>query len=111
MTLFRWLGAGTVLYSAFCFAVFHLTRQGARIRAAELQPSWVVGAFFLVLGIGLLLNQRWAGGVFCVCGLVFSLWMIIGSLMEVPFPFVLINLAYGGLVLWASIAVLRQLLR
>ncbi|MGC4053820.1 MAG: hypothetical protein QM757_32190 [Paludibaculum sp.] len=111
MTLFRWLGIGTVLYSGFCFAVFYLSRQGARIRAAELQPIWIIGTFFLILGIGLLLNHKWAGAVFCVCGLVFSFWMIIGSLIFVPFPFVLINLAFGGPVLWASIEVFRQLLR
>ncbi len=111
MTLFRWLGAGHVLLAAFCFAVFRLSRQGAWIRAAELRPFWVLGAFLLILGIGLLLKQRWAGGVFCVCGFVFSVWLIGGSLMAVPFPWVLVNLLYGGVVFWASTAVLRALLR
>ncbi|MGJ5819166.1 hypothetical protein [Paludibaculum fermentans] len=111
MTLFRILGIGTVLYSAVFFGMVALSMQGARIRAEELRPALIPGIFFLIVGIGLLLQRNWAVVLFCVCGFGFGGGLIAVSLIKVEFPWLLINLCIGGALISVSIAAVRRLLK
>jgi hypothetical protein len=57
--------------------------------------------FFLatVIGIGLMYRKKWAAIGFSLANLSVALWLIIGSLLYVPFPWMLINFLAGAVFL------------
>lgn len=54
-------------------------------------------SFFLatVIGIGLLYRRKWAAIGFSLATLSVALWLIIGSLLYVPFPWMFYNFLVG----------------
>lgn len=56
-------------------------------------------ALTAVTAIGLIFQRKWAAILFSLATGMFSFWLIIGSIAEVPFPFLLINLVMGLLLL------------
>lgn len=64
--------------------------------------------FLVGVGVGLFLLRKWAGILFVLtCG-VAALWLILGSVLFVPFPGLLVNLFFGGYLLVPCYCVIRD---
>jgi hypothetical protein len=61
----------------------------------DLSPVLPIGLYLIVVGVGLLYRRKWAAVVLAVPSALFGLWFAFGSLLEVPMPWELINLAFA----------------
>jgi len=62
----------------------------------------IFAVYFIPVGIGLLLQRRIAAILLSVPLLVAGFWLGIGSIFAVPFPFSLVNIAFGSVMLLPS---------
>ena len=88
----RILGSLSLLGGLSFFAVCAARDPYAPVTAKALI---IPGVVFSILGVGLLLLRRSAAVVLSAISCPVGFWLIIGSLLEVPFPWVLINLMFG----------------
>jgi hypothetical protein len=99
-TVFRFFGLATLLFEV----VLAYTMYLSRFRFGPLTPAQFLRplTFFFVAtaaGIGLLFVKRWAAIIMSAATSYCGLWLIIGSILYVPFPFNLINIWVGSLLI------------
>jgi hypothetical protein len=65
--------------------------------------------FFLVnvVGVGLLYRRKWAAICFYTALLAIALWLILGSLLSVPFPWNLFNITLGFALTFPIVTIVR----
>jgi len=80
---------------ALCWANTPARVDGGR----DLSPFCYYGSVAIGLGVCVLLHYRWAIIMCCVLYAGLGMWLIIGSLGRVPFPWVLINAGLGAVCL------------
>ena len=95
--VFRLFGVGVVLFHALMLLrIANDVRIGrVSLDAPVITRVSVVTACVLAVGIGLLLLRKWAAVLFSVASASAGLWLIIGSILYVPFPWLFINLGNG----------------
>jgi hypothetical protein len=64
--------------------------------------------YAVVTGIGLRSRRKWAALLFALPCIVAGLFLAVGSVFKVPFPWLLINIAIGSLLVIAATGVLRE---
>src|SRR5262245_35846171 len=68
--------------------------------------AFLLGFIWSAVGYGLLLQRKWAAILFCIATSAWGIFLIIGSIIEVPFPYLLINVLSGLMFLlpiWITI--------
>jgi len=61
-----------------------------------------------LIGIGLLFLRKWAALFLSVALMVFAIWLIVGTIQDVPFPWTLINFAFAFLALLPTLVIFRS---
>src|SRR5438128_2396658 len=56
----------------------------------------IIGSVGTATGVGLLYLRKWAALYFSIATAVYGSWLIVGSVLSVPLPWMLINLALGA---------------
>jgi len=62
----------------------------------DLSPIRFYALFFALLGVALLMKWFWAHLLFITLTTAAGMWLIVGSLFSVPFPFLILNIIYGA---------------
>lgn len=60
----------------------------------------------LVIGVGLLCGRKWAAFYFSLATSAMGLWVMIASILDVPFPWNLINITFGVILMLPTIGVI-----
>jgi hypothetical protein len=68
---------------------------------------WAAGVLFL-LGIGTILLLRWAVLILSFASGLAGIWLGVDSIISVPFPWLLINVACGTVLLTPVICAIRS---
>ncbi|HEY2866413.1 MAG TPA: hypothetical protein VGJ02_04925 [Pyrinomonadaceae bacterium] len=96
---FKFFAILTFIFEAMMAIMMYLTwprlmAEGPLTRADIIR---LFTFYFLttVVGAGLLFSRRWAAVMMSAATTIWGLWLIIGSILEVPFPFLLINISIG----------------
>jgi len=108
MLPFKITGAALILFSVVIAALISLNRATAARGGRDLMVLWPLAAAFVVLGVGLLRQSRISAILFVLLSGAFSAWLIIGSLIYVPFPWSLLNVFFGFLVFLPSVSFYKQ---
>jgi hypothetical protein len=81
----------------------HLDRRGVPHQEILLVPA----AGFVAVGLGAMALRLWAVVLAVAMSLAVGVWLIVGSLLHVPFPYCLINVALGAVACLPAVAALR----
>ena len=103
MLMCRITGFLMVIYSLAIVILISMNRPVALSGGRDLSPLWVVALPSLLLGIGVFVRYKPAVVLFMILSSSCALWLGIGSLFEVPFPFALINILYAAVMISPSI--------
>lgn len=92
---FKVIGAILLALAVLIAVGIGLNRATAERGGRDLITLWPLAAVFIFLGLGLLTHNRWAAIVFILLSGGASASLIVGSLMFVPFPWLILNILYG----------------
>jgi hypothetical protein len=92
------------LMIAFCF--FQLCAARGPFAPFCATDVIIPGVVFSITGVGLLLLRRTAAVVFATISSSVGLWLVLGSLLEVPLPGKLVDLIVGGVTFSPGIAMI-----
>lgn len=105
---FRLFGSLVLLNALVCGL---LVWENAAVRASggrDISALLVWSLVPLPVGLGLLFHRRWAAVLFSAGCLGLGGWLIVGSLLHVPWPGLAINIAFGLLALIPAYITLRN---
>jgi hypothetical protein len=105
--IFRILGAVSVLLGIGCFSVAFRNMDVAASGGRELSVLFCWAAAFLIVGISSLMCRSWADYLLVFVGAICGIVMIVGSLFNIPFPWVLLNMGFGAVLLAPAIALIK----
>lgn len=88
-----------LLVSAVISFAIHANKQSAALGGHDIKILIYPAVAFTVVGIGLVLLRRSAGLILCLASVAFAMWLVIGSVAHVPFPWLLVNFFMSILVL------------
>ena len=103
MSVFRTFGIFALAFAALAIVAVIVTRSSASTGGHNLTPMAYMAAGAIVLGVGLLLHHKWAAIVFAALFGCAGLWVGVGSIGKVPFPWLFLNLAFGCVLLLPGI--------
>jgi hypothetical protein len=103
----RLSGAFSVLLSLALGWLAVTMNPGAHGIESPKEGLWVAGVL-LLLGIGTILLRRWAVLILSFASGLVGVWLAIGSIISVPFPWLLINVACGAVLLTPVICAIRS---
>jgi hypothetical protein len=99
MMVFRTLGL-LMFFIAALFALLALASwHTTSIIGQQLKPAIIPAAIFFLLGFGLFHYRKSAALLMALVSFSCAMWLIIGSLIVVPFPWWLLNIAFGVVIL------------
>ncbi len=96
--LFHIFGFLTLAFGGLMFYMSFFSPRAEPDPASNLRVI-VSLALTTMTAIGLIFQRKWAAILFSLATGMFSFWLMIGSIAEVPFPYLLINLFMGLLLL------------
>ena len=88
-------GGIAVLLGLAIAAVAMFANPGAR-GVRDWRILFAPAVLFVTMGIGTLARQRWAVVILAIGFGAPGLWLVLGSLLYVPFPWLMINVAFGS---------------
>ncbi|OJU98881.1 MAG: hypothetical protein BGO12_15180 [Verrucomicrobia bacterium 61-8] len=94
MTL-RIVGILAIMIGAGALAIALLNMPNRLSGGRDLGGLFSLAALLVTLGAGSALGMSWAGYFLALGGSIYGIAMILGSLVFVPFPWSLINVALG----------------
>jgi len=66
-----------------------------------------VALFSVLIGLGLLFHRKWAAALFAVILAIIGIWMGILSIVNVPLPWSILNVAFGCALLVPGVITVR----
>jgi hypothetical protein len=105
---FRILGCLSVLAGIICFLLFSANAKAKQIGGHDISSIIYFSFFFIPVGIGLLFLWRVAAVLLSVPTAILGIYMIGGSIISVPFPWLLLNILLSILLLFPSWATWRR---
>src|SRR5687768_16852073 len=107
MSMFRIFGVSLMALGALGFAGVAANRGMAELGGNDLSGAAVPSVLDIIIGIGLVLHHRWAAITLAIASVAAALWMGIGSIVNVPVPWLFINLGMAAAFLLPAVVVLR----
>jgi hypothetical protein len=105
---FRAIGTIVIAFAIVCLLLVAVNRYPAAHGGRDLSGGTFPATALLVIGVGLFFGKRLAAILFALITGIMGVWLCIGSLISVPMPFALINIAMGLGLLSPCIAVRRH---
>jgi hypothetical protein len=85
-----------------CAFIFIYFNHG--MRSVSTLRCWLFGGFFLCVGTVTVLRYRWGAVLLAAALIAVALWLGIGSVGSVPFPWILINLFFSVVLFLPAVA-------
>ena len=83
-------------------------RRAASLGGHDLSPLIRPSILIIAIGVGLLLHHKWAAAIFTIIWSGVAIYLAIGSIMKVPFPWVLLNLVGALFLMVPAIIAVRR---
>ncbi len=109
MTPFRLFGGLAVAFGILLLVTVVANQATSSPGGHNLLPLTPVALLSVLTGIGLLLQRKWAAVLFAVILGGTGLWLGIMSIMRVPMPWLILNVAFACILLVPSAVVIRRL--
>jgi hypothetical protein len=93
----RLFGAGSVCLGFIMIFLYFTTRHGPHA-LSTLRIS-LGTPLLILLGFAALFLYRWPALILSLAYAAVAAWLIVGSVLHVPFPWLLLNFAFGALLL------------
>ena len=93
--MIRFMGFISLMMGFAFFAIFFLNSDVRSHGGRDVSGSIYAVVYFVLVGAGMLFGSRILSIFFSIPLAGLGIWLIIGSIREVPFPWVLINLAFS----------------
>jgi hypothetical protein len=98
-SVFRIMGALAILFGLL-FLFLDLVNMNARKHGGhDLSGVMYITIYFVLVGIGMLFLRRVFAVLIALPSLAAALWLAVGSIVQVPFPWILINIAFASILL------------
>jgi hypothetical protein len=107
MAFFKASGVCFVILAVLGFGAVVANRATAELGGHDLAPLSGPAALLLIIGCGLYLRRKWAALLFILVSVAIGGWMIVGSVLAVPMPWMMLNFCFG-LGLMAPCALVRR---
>ncbi|MGA2139529.1 MAG: hypothetical protein ABSH14_11755 [Verrucomicrobiia bacterium] len=105
--IFGGLGFLSVLGGIFCIVLFFANAKARQNGGHDISGVIYFSLFFIPVGVGLILVRRIAAVLFSIPLGILAVWMIVSSIVNVPFPWLLLNILFGVILLFPSWATWR----
>ena len=99
---FRLSGTCCILFGIASLGLIFLNRYAAAHGGHNLQNLLGPSLFCIGIGAGLLLGKKWAACIFIILCAAIGLVIMIGSIVEVPMPFKIVDVVIGSIPLFGS---------
>jgi hypothetical protein len=97
--LFRLFGILTLLNAALLALLVYANRYARQNGGHDLSGLTMFIYPSVLIGIGLLFLRKWAAILLSLPLLATSVWLIVGSILAVPFPYMIINFLFALMLL------------
>jgi len=105
---FRALGILTLLSGVLCLFLWVINMEARKHGRHDLSFAIYFSVYLIPVGIGTLsLRRIFAIGI-ALPTLLMALWLTIGSIIKVPFPWMLINIAFASVLFIPSYLVVKS---
>lgn len=108
MRPFKTIGSVAVAFGALSLAVVAVNVWNGPSGGHDLRPFAPVSLLIISIGTGLWFGHRWAAALFVLVAGGTGLWLGVGSLVEVPMPWALLNVALASVLIVPAIVVVRR---
>ena len=105
---FRIIGALTILFGLFCLYLFFINMNARAHGGHDLSRVVYFAAYFVPVGLGMLFLRKVFAILISLPCLAMGLWVVILSLFNIPFPWMLINMAFGLILLVPAYLTVRK---
>jgi len=99
MWALRTVGCLLLLLALICVLLIAANWHTASIGGHNLRPLAIPSLAFCLLGFGIIFRRRSAALATIVGSIALATWLIVGSALHVPMPWLLLNVAFAILVL------------
>jgi hypothetical protein len=99
MWALRIIGCVLLLLAVACVLLILANWHTASIGGRNLKPLEIPALAFFLLGVGLFLRRKSAALILVLGSVAWATWLLIGTVRLVPMPWLLLNVAFGVLVL------------
>jgi hypothetical protein len=105
----RDIGYVTILFSALLLVLFGFNVH-SRVYYHGPDYSFLgwLAAYTGFVGLGLVRRRKWAAILFVIPSFTSGILIGVGSLMRVPFPWMVVNVGVGLLLCWISLLLLGE---
>lgn len=105
--IFKFFGILTFLFEALLIFMLMSPRMGT-FNSQEIVRILTFLILSTSVGVGLLYIRKWAAILFSLSTVAMALWLIIGSVLYVPFAFGLLNISLGILLFFPTVVTIRS---
>jgi len=105
----RYFGLISLLLALGCVAICFLNKEARSSGGHDLSGMLYGGIVFFALSIGMFFGSTIAAILFAAIFAIGGIWLAIGSVLNVPFPWYVINLFFAFLLLLPISIVVRSL--
>lgn len=108
MWVFRVIGCLLLVVAVVCGLLILANLHTASLGGRDLKPLALPAVIFCALGIGLLFRRKSAALLVVLGSVVWASWLFIGSIRQVPMPWLLLNVGFGLLILIPAVAIVKK---
>src|SRR5437016_4256358 len=94
---FEVLGFLSIVAGILCVVVFFANAKTKHNGGHDISDIIYFSFFFIPVGAGLIFKWRIAAVLLSLPLGVVAVWMVVGSIVSVPFPWLLLNIFFGAL--------------
>jgi hypothetical protein len=107
MSPFRIFGSLALAFGVLGIIVVFANLGRGPLGGHSLVPFTSAALFSVLIGLGLLFHRKWAAVLFAVTLASIGMWMVILSIVKVPLPWLILNIAFGGVLLVPGVITVR----
>ena len=107
MSVFRVFGSLALAFGALGLIVVLANLGRGSLGGHSLLPFTGAALFSVLIGLGLLFHRKWAAVLFAVILASIGVWMVILSILKVPLPWLILNIAFGAALLVPAVITVR----
>lgn len=97
--IFRFFGFLTFVFEVSFIYMLTRPRVWEDLDSEALVRTTVFLVISAAVGTGLMLSRKWAAILLSLATTAYSIWLAVGSILGVPFPYILINFSFSVMLL------------
>lgn len=108
LSLLRRIAVILLIAASVCFGVAFANQYASAAGGRDISGFYALGAMLTALALGMWAHWKPAAFLFIASSVCLAAWLVIGSLLSVPFPWWLINLLGAALMLIPSLKIIQH---